>query len=119
MISLDAQIMLRLFVETNNLSTAELLANTLIQAIQSYGKVENYQIEQYWKISEYYEVSLAIKPLINISTAFEQIASYIAEDWQDYGSDDRSCLIWNQSEQTSSFCSELRWANLEIMLKIV
>jgi len=112
------QLSLRLFVEVDDLASAQEVADAVTTRIQSYGEIRQCQVQQYWKIPQYYEVFLKLVPDVSQGyRAFDSIMFSLGSGWELSGSPDDRQAVWNPSPLGGFFLPMVRWANLELLFQ--
>ena len=108
------QIILRLFAETDDPSVAYYIAGVVESKAGKLGAVQSRPVERYWKIPEYYEVGIVLRPDGAAIDAVECILAQLATGWDRHGSESDLWAIWNPSEDGSCFSSLVRWISLNM-----
>lgn len=111
---LSYRIFLRLFVEARDCAEAQPIADSVIAKAQAFGDVRQHEIERYWKIPEYYEVSLEIYPREQAADAFTHIMASLASGWECHGQGNEIWAVWSSSPENKFVSTNVRWANLEL-----
>jgi hypothetical protein len=110
-------ILLRLFVKVGCQQEAEVVTDAAMKKIHTFASHRRREIEPYWKMPEYYEVTLNLEPQIELEAAFFKTMSSLASGWECGGDSDDKWAIWNPSPNGSFFSPDVGWASLEIVLK--
>ncbi|WP_435011578.1 hypothetical protein P12x_002894 [Tundrisphaera lichenicola] len=106
------QIILRLFAATEDPSVAETLAGVVASKAGRFGQVRSRPVEPYWKIPEYYEIGIELRPVGDSSEAYEGMLVELATGWERQGSPDEPWAIWNPSAECRCFSPLVRWMSL-------
>jgi hypothetical protein len=111
----SVHIILRFFVEVEGSTEAERIANNVKKRIQTFGSINKYDIKQYWKIPQYYEVLFDLAPTGDIEASFTDILSSLASGWEMQGAQDSRWAVWKPTSSATPFFDAIRWASLEII----
>jgi hypothetical protein len=107
-------ISLRLFAETEDLSVANNIASEVESKAGKLGKVQTRPVKRYWKIPDYYEVDIDLRPNGEAIAAIECMLAELATGWERHGSGSDLWAIWNPSEEGRCFSPLLRWISLDV-----
>jgi hypothetical protein len=107
-------ITLRLFAETDDPSVANDIAGVVESKAGKLGGVQTRPVERYWKIPEYYEVGIDLRPNGEAIAAVECMLAELATGWDRHGSGSDLWAIWNPSEEGRCFSSLVRWMSLDV-----
>ena len=72
------KVVLRLFAATDDPSIADDLAVVVASKAAKFGGVQTRPVERYWKIPEYYEVGIELRPHGDASAAYEGMLAELA-----------------------------------------
>ena len=72
------KVVLRLFAATDDPSVADDLAGLVASKAGKFGGVQTRPVERYWKIPEYYEVGIELRPDGEASVAYEGMLARVA-----------------------------------------
>lgn len=98
---------LRLYVESSDKNVADNEAIKMLSCVRSFGKSEIFNIQPYWKIDTYFEVSFDIES----GESLIQLSKRLADYWTFYG----NFCIWNFQTEAFFISKKVRWASLEII----
>lgn len=105
------QILLRVFAEVSSDVEASEVGRILSNSVATFGHVTVFNVEKYWKIPNYFEVSLEIRgPNLN-NCVCKKIAKVLGNGWVEAG----NSLIWNSTVKARFMDSKVKWANLEFI----
>ena len=100
-------VFLKVYCECSDKKSAEDIASLLQEKLQPFCGISVFKIEKYWKIEEYYEISLDLE----VASNFDDILHCLATGWEQSGAD----YIWNTKEGNSFISNTVRWSQLEII----
>lgn len=103
----------RFFLEVGDGPTALGLSQSICEKLLGHGKVSIKSIEKYWKIPEYYEVSIVVSSEELTLDALSVIAHDLGSGWV---VDNISYMIWTPSTHSNFIINEVRWAQLELII---
>ncbi|WZO99895.1 Imm31 family immunity protein [Isosphaeraceae bacterium EP7] len=107
-------ISLRLFAETDDPRVANDIAAMIESKAGKLGGVQTQPVERYWKIPEYYEVSIDLRPDDETIVAVECMLAELATGWDRHGSGSDLWAIWTPSEEGLCFAPLVRWMSLDV-----
>ena len=106
----------KLYVETKEGLGSE-FSDPIKKILKTLGTVHDPEIQAYWKIEDYLEVSFRIS---NISIPDELAApsclKRLADDWDVTGDNEEASYVWNMKEVPSPHDERIRWMNLEVFI---
>lgn len=98
---------LRTYIEIDNEDLAQKEAVEFLQKLSDLGNSNLFKVQKYWKIEEYFEVSIDIQSTLKIV----ELSEKLADKWQELG----ASYIWNYENQSFFLSDKVRWASLEII----
>jgi hypothetical protein len=109
-----AGLLLRVFVEAADLKAAMACAADLVDLIGSETPPITLQIEPYWKIEGWQEVSFDLKA-DNCAEAFGHIADRLSPNWLFGGTEDDPDAVWSRREHGESLMgAAAQWAQIQL-----
>ena len=112
---MNSTIFVRIFLETPEAEVAENTAMLVTNKLQFIADLSQKQVKQYWKISEYFEISLEFVPKTGLEEAFQKIINQRGNGWEFNSSVKEKWAIWNLSEMREFSIPKVRWASVEII----
>lgn len=98
---------LRTYIEVKNDVFAHNEANKMVNTLNQYGNSTLFIVQRYWKINEYYEVSIDIQSDLTIT----ELSQELSNNWDTCG----SSYIWTDKKNFFVNSQYVRWASLEII----
>mgnify|MGYP001134036336 CR=1 FL=1 len=80
-----------------------------------FGGVKTQPVERYWKIPEYHEVKLELRPDLEAIAAYEGVLGELATEWERHGSQEEPWAIWNPSAEGRCFSPLVTWMSLDLV----
>ena len=108
------KVVLRLFAAIDDPSVADDLAGLVASKAGKFGGVQTRPVERYWKIPEYYEVGIELRPDGEASAAYEGLLAELATGWERHGSPEEPWAIWNPSAEGRCFSPLVTWMSLDM-----
>ena len=108
-------IFLRIFAETDDPSVAIDLAGVIVEKAGRYGWVRTRPVERYWKIPEFYEVAIELRPDGGSSAAYEGVLADLAAGWERHGSQEDLWAIWNPTAEGYCFSPLVTWMSVNML----
>jgi hypothetical protein len=109
----NSKIVVRLIAELPNDRSATAFAATIASKVTAFGDVLRVEAKRYWKIPEWFEVSLDLAPKVEVRIAFDGIVSILGEGWQRNDiSNIEKWAVWNPGHG-ALFDSRARWGLVE------
>lgn len=109
------RIVVRLFAELPDDGAAEVFRATARDILTPFGDILETEAKRYWKVPEWFEVSIELKPVAEPHSAFTDILSFLGQGWQQFNTTaDESSAVWNPGLNASFFSPIVRWANVEL-----
>ncbi len=112
---MNSTIFVRFFLETTEVEVAESTAILVTNKLKLIADLSQKQVEQYWKIPEYFEISLEFIPKVNLEEAFQKIVNQLGNGWEFSDPVGEKWAVWNSLETTQFFIPRVRWASVEIV----
>jgi hypothetical protein len=109
-------IVLRLFAATDEMRVADELAGVVASKAGKFGGVQTRPVERYWKIPEYHEVGIELRPDGEAIVAYEGMLAELSTEWKRGGSPADLWAIWNPSAEGRCFSSLVTWMSLSMFL---
>ena len=107
---------LRTYSETPDYERALDITKQLVKVVERVLPVVCIDLRPYWKIPEYYGVTLNVEG-DDLLQRIDALISSLGTSWTNIKSEPTECsAVWNASEKTSFCHPSVRWANLEIFL---
>jgi hypothetical protein len=100
---------LRLFCELETEDAARVVGKNLSEILSEFGHSMVFKVEPYWKVPEYFEISILIRNSSGLKRRVRDIASRLSEDWMSSG----GSLIWEMKNVVQFIDPSVRWAELE------
>lgn len=105
---------LQVYAEVAGYTQALAVARELIDHAQQYLRVEKLYVEPYWKIPEYYGITLFFQDK-DLASMFDALLYHFASGWEPVKQySDFQEAIWNLSQSTGFINPLVRWAQLNI-----
>ena len=105
---------LQVYVEAGGYQPALKSGGVLIAFIEQFLPVKSLEVEPYWKIKEYFGITLKFEGN-HLESCFDQLLNHLATGWQPIQWEANSCwAVWNPSETATFADPAVRWANLEL-----
>ncbi len=114
-INMNSAIYVRVFLDTVEVEIAENTAILINNKLQPIADVSQKQVKQYWKIPEYFEISLEFRPTVDLNEAFQKIVNQLGNGWEFSDPVGEKWAVWNSLETTQFFIPRVRWASVEIV----
>lgn len=107
-------LLLRLMVEVDDEAQAE---DELRRAVSfvALATVERRHIEQYWKIPEYWEIALHLRPAGSPLELFERLHALVAGGWTLGDPGSHRWAVWNWSPGVEFLTPRVRWAEIQVL----
>ena len=103
---------LRVFALANSNSEAEGIGNKIAHTLRTIGKTSVYGIKHYWKIPEYYELSIDLNLPMYTDASVQAVIELLGSGWNEAGA---SCFIWDWSDDRHFVDERVRWASVEFI----
>ena len=89
----------------------------MINSIKSKCSETSRNIDQYWKIPEYFEAFLKLEPSGESKDNFYDFLEIIGRDWDVHDEqEDELWAVWNYSANKKIVHPAIKWANLELRM---
>lgn len=114
----DNAIFLRVFAEVGDQAAANTISRRIEDVFTRYGAIVRCDTpKQYWKIPEYFEVFVVLRPFKPVPDAFDSILTALGSGWEVHRfAGGGNWAIWNAGIDDATFAiTEVRWANLECL----
>lgn len=106
-----------MYVEASGYKQALVSAESLTSHLEQIMPIQSVQVEPYWKIKEYYGITLKLEGN-QLESYFDQLLNHLATGWQPIQREANSCwAVWNPSDTATFADPAVRWANLELWHK--
>ena len=115
-------LILRLMAEVGSETEAREVIDSIAPEIEACGKIEEQEIERYWKIPEYYEITLSVYPRVESSLreSFDCLIALSGSGWEFGDSTEESLhagesawAVWNPSSGQTLLSPTVRWVHLQ------
>ena len=110
-----AKLLLRVFVETGDTAQAEdLLENEIVPSLARHARIADHTIERYWKIPDWFELTLHLQPLGDPQEAYERVVGLADAGWTSCDDAPGGDTVWNPSPGSTFVTPQVRWAHLQV-----
>ncbi len=105
---------LRLFVEVESQNEARRIADKVVQRLAQIARIENSEVEQYWKIKSYYEIFVRFQPHRKPQPL--EVAQKVCSELKDaqWQTDQEVIFDLRVSNIVCEDHPELRWLHIEL-----
>jgi hypothetical protein len=110
----DTILTVRLMVEVASQAEAEDQLRQVTPRVEGCGAVTDAKIEQYWKIPEYWEIALYVRPAGSPVGAYACVVHMASSGWTTGGSDDDPWAVWNAHRGGVLLTDRVRWAEVHL-----
>ena len=109
-----------MFVETGDTAQAEdLLESEIVPTIARHARVGDRTIERYWKIPEWFELTLHLQPLGDPREAYDRVVGLAGDGWTSCDDAPGGDTVWNPTPRSTFLAPEVRWAHLQLWFEDV
>src|SRR4051812_35770186 len=96
---MSSRITVRLMAELLDEATALRFENTVQARIAAFGSISQSETMRYWKIPEWFEVSLCLQPIPAPESAYDGILASLGVGWERHDiSNEEQWAVWNPKE---------------------
>ncbi len=113
----DNAINLRVYVESADDSTANRVSLQLAELMSRHGEISQNPLPiPYWKINEYWEVFVMLRPSKTVLDAFNQTLLELGTGWDVHRFPTQGdWAVWNPGVNSVFANPDVRWAHLECL----
>ena len=111
------RLLLRVFLQAEDEARArDVLRGVIEPTLAPHAGMRDVAVEQYWKIPEWFEITLELDPLYDPQAVYDRLLALAEAGWT--RSDDPSSrdAVWNPVGGTLFLAPEVRWAHLQLWL---
>lgn len=87
------------------------LSQRVSDMLSQFGDVKSFGVKRYWKIPEYFELTVQITNSNNSFDKICDVAAALGSGWIRSG----SSLLWSDEVDSAFFEPSIRWANIELI----
>lgn len=102
----------RFFVETTGSELASRIGSEICNTISHFGTAHVECVLPYWKISEYFEITIRLDTEKPSAETVRKIALKLGDGW-DFGTPENA--IWYSESLGEFFVDHVKWAHLEVI----
>jgi hypothetical protein len=111
---MSSQITMRLMAECRDKGAALQFESDVRERVAAFGSVAEAEMKPYWKIPEWSELCILLRPGVGPEAAFDGVLSALGSGWERHDiSADEQWAVWNPAENCTFFSPLARWANVE------
>jgi hypothetical protein len=108
------------FVETEDAAKAEvLLESEIVPTLAQHARIGGREIQRYWKIPEWFELTLRLQPLGDAREAYERVVGLAEAGWTSCDDAPGGDTVWNPTPESTFLAPEVRWAHLQLWFEDV
>ncbi|MGA2498339.1 MAG: hypothetical protein ABSH20_11395 [Tepidisphaeraceae bacterium] len=113
----DNTIFLQAFAAVSDQTAANAIRRSVEERLSRHGAITRCDIpKQYWKIPEYFEVFIELRPCKPVPETFDNILIELGCGWEIHRfPGGGNWAVWNAGPEAAFFITEVRWANLECL----
>ena len=110
-----AKLLLRVFVETDDVAQAQhLLEGEIVPTLARHARIGDREIERYWKIPHWFELTLRLQPLGDAREAYQRVVGLARDGWTSSDDAPGGDTVWNPTADSTFLAPEVRWAHLQL-----
>ena len=109
-------LILRIFFAVSTEEAAAQMMARLVQMVEPHASVTRTTTERYWKIPEYFEVTIYIAPTSDPATLFDKLLRLIGAGWIRTGDDSEWGAVWTKEMSSEARLANMQWASLDVII---
>lgn len=109
------RLLLRVFLHVEDEARARDVLQTVIEpTLAPHAGMRDVTIEQYWKIPEWFEITLELDPTYEAHAVYDRLVALAEAGWTRSDDAPGRDAVWNPANSAVFLAPEVRWAHLQL-----
>ncbi len=104
-------------VEADDIDAAKAFQRTVRPIIESHAPIARSEVDQYWKISDWYEITFELRPTDDPTRVYRDLLGLGDGGWTSYGDATDRSSAWNPTSGSELLSHRVRWAELQCCVR--